>query len=96
MSADLSRSTDPAPAATATSRTVTIPARAEHDGFHALRVTLPWVCLHCGAPRGEPFPTISWDGSRQLHVDGWSNPCRHVEKYSEVRAAIARDAGSAA
>lgn len=77
-------------------RTVTIPARAEHDGFDAIRVTLPWVCLHCGGPRGEPFETVSWDGSRTLAVHGWSNPCGHVEKYSEVRAASARATGSAA
>lgn len=69
-------------------RTVTIPARIEHDGYHALTVTLPWVCLVCGAPRGEPYDTISYDGSRRLHVQGWINPCGHIEKYADVRAAL--------
>ncbi len=79
-----------------TTRTVTIPACAEHDGFHAMRVTLPWVCLRCGSPRGEPFETISYDGSRRLGVHGWINPCGHIEKYSEVRAAVAATAWEAA
>lgn len=67
-------------------RTVTIPATEEHDGYASLTVTLPWTCLECGGPRGEPFQTISWDGSRRLYCDGWINPCGHVEKYSSVRA----------
>lgn len=66
-------------------RAITIPSRAEHDGFHSMTVTLPWVCIHCGAPRGEPFKSTSWDGRRQLEVDSWHNPCGHVEKYSELR-----------
>ena len=74
-----------------TTRTITIPACAEHEGFHAMLVTLPWVCLHCGGPRGEPFETISYDGSRRLAVHGWTNPCGHVEKYSEVRAALTKE-----
>lgn len=69
-------------------RTVTIPACAEHDGVHALRLALPWRCIHCGGPRGEPFPTTSYDGSRRLVCDGWDNPCRHVEKYGDVRDAL--------
>lgn len=70
-------------------RTVTIPASAEHDGYAALTVTLPWVCLICGGPRGEPGSTISYDGSRRLHVHGWSNPCGHVESYRQVRESLA-------
>ena len=75
-------------------RLVTIPACVEHEGLSALTVSLPWVCLHCGGPRGEPFPTRSFDGSRVLFCDGWSNPCGHVEKYSEVRAAITATTGA--
>lgn len=70
-------------------RTVTIPARAEHDGYAAVRVTVPWVCPQCGGPRGEPFKTISYDGSRMLDVDGWRNPCGHLDLYSDVRAEAA-------
>ena len=78
-------------------RTVTIPGRELHEGLYARRVTLPWVCLHCGGPRGEPFESSSYDGSRQLYVDSWNNPCGHVETYAEIRAhlSIAID-GSAA
>lgn len=66
-------------------RTVTIPAREQHGGLDSITVTLPWVCRQCGAPRGEPYQAISYDGSRQLAVHIWLNPCGHVEKYSAVR-----------
>lgn len=66
-------------------RTVLIPARANHEGFHSMMVTLEWVCPRCGGPRGEPFDTVSYDGSRRLHCDGWRNPCGHVDKYAAVR-----------
>ena len=68
-------------------RTVTIPACEQHDGFAQVTLSLPWVCLHCGGPRGEPYKGISYDGSRRLAVDCWTNPCGHGEKYSTVRAA---------
>jgi hypothetical protein len=71
-------------------RTVTIPGRTEHDGYHSMTVTLPWVCLQCGGPRGEPFDTVSYDGSRRLEVHGWHNPCGHVEKYSDVRQSLVK------
>jgi hypothetical protein len=77
--------------------TITIPARVEHDGCHAVALTVPWACIHCGAPRGEPFLTESWDGSRRLPVHGWRNPCGHPELYSDVRAHYAANfAGAAA
>lgn len=68
------------------SRTVTIPACAEHEGYYSVTVSLRWVCPQCGGPRGEPFKTLSYDGSRRLCVDGWSNPCGHVDLYSDARA----------
>lgn len=68
-------------------RLVTIPASIQHEGFFSLTVKLPWVCLTCNGPRGEPYDTLSYDGSRRLAVHGWTNPCGHVELYSEVRAA---------
>jgi hypothetical protein len=73
----------------AAERTVTIPACVQHDGYSAMTVTLAWRCIHCGGPRGEPVDGVSWDGSRQLACHTWSNPCGHVEKYSEVRAWLA-------
>jgi hypothetical protein len=73
------------PEAAAPTRTVTVPARREHDGWAAVRLTLAWVCPRCGGPRGEPHATISWDGSRRLHCDGWENPCGHLDLYADVR-----------
>lgn len=67
-------------------RTVTIPAMTEHDGYHACRVIVEWKCPKCGGPRGEVFDTVSYDGSRRLYCDGWRNPCGHVDKYSDMRA----------
>ena len=74
-------------------RTVVIPACEQHDGYAAITVSLPWVCLECGGPRGKPVKTVSYDGSRRLQVHGWSNPCGHVEKYSTIRANLP-DVGS--
>lgn len=71
-----------------TTRQVTIPACVEHEGIYSITALLPWVCLECGGPRGEPSKVLSYDGSRRMVVDGWTNPCGHVEKYSDVRAAL--------
>lgn len=70
-------------------KTVEIPARDNHDGIHSVRVTLIWECPKCGQPRGEVGRTISYDGSRRLGCDGWTNPCGHVDTYAAVR----REAG---
>ena len=66
-------------------RLVTIPACVEHEGIASAEVLLPWTCIHCGGPRGEPVPMLSFDGSRRLEVHGWANPCGHLERYAEVR-----------
>lgn len=75
---------------TTDTRTVTIPACSMHEGYpgYAIEVELEWVCPICGKPRGEPSPTISYDGSRRLGVDGWKNPCGHIDKYVDVRAEV--------
>lgn len=73
---------------------VIIPSRETHEGYHSMTVTVPWTCLHCGGPRGHPFDTLSFDGSRRLNVHGWHNPCGHVEKYSEVRRALSTPANT--
>ncbi len=57
--------------------------------MRAMTVTLKWTCPVCGGPRGEPFPSFSYDGSRRLCCDGWINPCGHVDKYDDVRAEAA-------
>jgi hypothetical protein len=66
-------------------RKVEIPASDAHDGFASTFVTLLWACPACGGPRGEVVRTISYDGSRRLGCDGWTNPCGHVDYYSAVR-----------
>ena len=65
--------------------TVTIPARVEHQGYHARTVKISKFCPICGERRGDVFKTYSFDGSLRLSVDGWSNPCGHIDKYSAVR-----------
>ena len=69
----------------AATRTVTIPARDDHAGRHKMKVDLPWLCPTCGGPRGEPAAGISFDGSRRLSVDTWTNPCGHIDFYNKVR-----------
>jgi hypothetical protein len=86
---DDARAVRAADKATATERRVTIPARADHHGLDSITVTLPWTCIHCGGPRGEPYDALSYDGSLRLHVHSWTNPCGHIEKYSEIRAWLA-------
>lgn len=65
-------------------RKVMIPARPTHHGIFSLLVEVEWICPKCGGPRGDVFPALSYDGSRRLSVDGWRNPCGHVDKYSAV------------
>ncbi len=67
-------------------RTVEIPTCEEHEGMARTTVTVHWVCPQCGGPRGEPYKKISYDGSRRLYnVDGWRNPCGHIDGYADVR-----------
>jgi hypothetical protein len=73
----------PAPTLT---RTVEIPASDSHDGHASIRVALLWECPTCGGPRGEVHRAISYDGSRRLECDGWSNPCGHIDLYAAVRS----------
>jgi len=70
---------------TTESRRIYIPACAEHAGVKGKHVTVDWICPVCGEPRGEVKAGVSWDGSRRLYCDTWSNPCGHVDKYSDVR-----------
>lgn len=66
-------------------RTVTIPARDEHEGIYSRNVRLAWRCPVCGGERGEVREALSYDGSRRLHVSGWTNACGHIDKYADVR-----------
>jgi len=76
------------PTQTATQRTVRIPGSNDHAGHHLITVTLLWICPRCGGPRGRVHPVISYDGSRRLSCDGWTNPCGHIDYYRTVRAEV--------
>jgi len=76
--------------AVSTTRTVQIPGSDQHDGIFLATVTVVWECPTCGGPRGDVARTISYDGSRQLGCDSWSNPCGHIDTYSAVRREAAR------
>ncbi|PKN91079.1 MAG: hypothetical protein CVU44_20910 [Chloroflexi bacterium HGW-Chloroflexi-6] len=67
-------------------KTIEIPACQEHEGFYRIDVRLAWVCPECGGPRGEIYRIRSYDGSRCMMVDGWSNPCGHVDRYGDCRS----------
>ena len=66
---------------------VKIPTTAQHDGspFCLAEYEISDNCPICGEKRGDIFPALSYDGSRRLNVDGWKNPCGHIDKYSDVR-----------
>ena len=66
-------------------RTVRIPGSTDHAGQHLITVTVRWVCPNCGGPRGEVRPSVSYDGSRRMGCDGWTNPCGHIDYYADVR-----------
>jgi len=66
-------------------QTVRIPGSDDHGGHHLVTVTLAWECPVCGEPRGQVVRAITYDGSRRLACDGWTNPCGHVDLYSTVR-----------
>jgi hypothetical protein len=65
-------------------QSVQIPGSRDHGGHHLITVTLAWVCPVCGGPRGRVVRAISYDGSRRLACDGWTNPCGHVDLYAAV------------
>lgn len=67
-------------------RTVVVPGCEAHEGYYAIKVDLKWRCPKCRGPRGETRNVFSFDGSRRLVVDGWDNPCGHIDYYPEVRA----------
>lgn len=68
---------------------VEIPNREQHEGYEGniRRYDIGDTCLICGQPREitKIFRGLSYDGSRRLNVDCWTNKCGHVEKYSLCR-----------
>lgn len=67
-------------------REVIIPACEQHEGIYTVAVKVHWICPVCGRPRGKDiYKTASYDGSRRLIVNGWTNKCGHVDRYYQVR-----------
>jgi hypothetical protein len=69
-------------------KTVTIRACVEHWGRQKRSVVLKWIFPECGGPRGKKIyhDAQSYDGGFWMYVDGWSNPCGHIDTYNDVRA----------
>lgn len=64
---------------------VTIPSHPNHNGQELASFEISDICPVCKGPRGQVFGTHSFDGSRRLNVDGWNNPCGHVDTYEAIR-----------
>jgi hypothetical protein len=57
-----------------------------YDNLSTPTIVAHWVCLQCGAQRGEMHADRVYNGSQRFAVDGWHNACGHVEKYDQVLA----------
>jgi hypothetical protein len=55
-----------------------------YDRLSTPTIVADWVCLQCGAQRGEMHAVRVYNGSQRFAVDGWHNDCGHVEKYDQV------------
>jgi hypothetical protein len=66
-------------------KSVIIPAFDNHQGIYKLTVKLYWICPRCEGLRGDVHQVLSYDGSLRMSVDGWINPCGHIDKYIDVR-----------
>lgn len=74
--------------------TVTIPSCEQHEGFYSMTVTISDYCPKCGKKRGVDtiHKGFSYDGSLRLVVDCWTNPCGHIDYYSDVREEVRKEA----
>lgn len=52
-------------------------------------VTIADDCPRCGGPRGVPVSTRQHEDGETYWVSTWTNPCGHIDAYTEV----AREAG---
>ena len=70
--------------------TVTIPSCEQHEGIFSMTVTISDYCPKCGKKRGVDtiHKGFSYDGSRRLVVDCWTNPCGHTDYYKDVREEV--------
>lgn len=66
---------------------VKIPVCPNHYGFQGFvrKIKISAFCPKCGKPRGKVIHNMrSYDGSRFVICDGWTNPCGHIDYYEEV------------
>lgn len=47
-------------------------------------VTISAFCPVCGERRGEPFGLNQCDDGAFFWVQGWNNPCGHLDTYRDV------------
>ena len=67
-------------------RALPVTTKLSHAGFGCVPdAMISTVCPLCSGWRGEPYPGLSYDGSRRLAVDCWQNACGHVDMYAAVR-----------
>jgi hypothetical protein len=57
---------------------------AGYDNLSTPTIVSHWLCLQCGAQRGEMHAARVYNGSQRFAVDGWRNACGHVETYDQV------------
>ena len=47
-------------------------------------LTVPWLCLTCRGPRGEPFGHNFMEDGESYYCHRWDNPCGHTDSYVDV------------
>ncbi|SKM37241.1 Uncharacterised protein [Mycobacteroides abscessus subsp. abscessus] len=60
-------------------RTVTVFAAPFDGSAGTVTLTLAWACPRCGGDRGEPKRMTWYPTSGPVQVDGWKNPCGHLD-----------------
>lgn len=59
-------------------------------------ITISTRCRVCGGRRGEPYGMNVCDDGAYYWVQGWDNPCGHIDLYRDVvQEAEALNRGSA-
>ncbi|WP_030672214.1 hypothetical protein [Streptomyces sp. NRRL B-1347] len=64
-----------------------------YEGVAICTVEISSTCPRCGEPRGPVRPDPFVHDGQRLVRDQWTNPCGHVDQYSEVIAEARRHWG---
>lgn len=51
--------------------------------YYPLRLEIGDRCPKCGGPRGKVHHALVIEGGEFFLVDGWENPCGHVDLYKD-------------